>query len=127
MQSQIETLRHRVRQIPPDLRLKDLVMVISKANDDLPIHGLMKQPGVSVAWAEMKDGDVFEWHAHAETEVVIVWQGSLMLEVSTTKQLISPGELFRMTPMTEHQVTAIGDVKCVAVMVPASPEFPDGP
>jgi quercetin dioxygenase-like cupin family protein len=88
---------------------------------------LKNRPNCAVADCRMTKGTYFDWHAHNECEILVVFEGELMVYVQDKDELIvKDSEVVRFAPGIVHKVEAITDlVKLIAITVPASVVYPE--
>lgn len=88
---------------------------------------LKNRPNCAVADVRMTKNSCFEWHAHNETEILVVFLGELLImEQGKEDILLKESECIRFIPDTIHRVKAMTDlVKLIAITVPSSIVYPD--
>lgn len=91
--------------------------------------GLKKTPEVAVAEAVVPDGMVFDEHTHdAEVEWIVVYRGTLLYRDMEGERILRVGQGVSVPKGRPHHVEAVGgDAHVIAITIPASEVFPDGP
>jgi mannose-6-phosphate isomerase-like protein (cupin superfamily) len=94
--------------------------------------GLKKNHKVAVADTIVSKGSVFVKHFHVEKEVMIIYDGHLRLTIhGCTKPEevydLYSGDFFVLEANTPHNSEAMEDTKLIAITIPASTYFPEGP
>lgn len=81
---------------------------------------LLTERSVAVQKTFMSRGTIFPKHVHSETEIMIIFEGSLQIG----KSILGPGDLVRFAPNEEHAAVALEDTWMIAVTVPACGAYP---
>lgn len=110
--------------------LSDTVRVFrSKDGHMSPVHGLWKTNEVAVAWSIIPDGMLFDEHTHdAEREHIVIVSGVMKYMDDDREILLRKGDAVDVPAGIPHSVEAVGgDVLVIAITIPPSEVFPNGP
>jgi len=88
--------------------------------------GIFKDKGVSVQAAELDAGAVIGYHSHDTLEVLVVYQGSMIVEFEDGVTLgMGVGNYVRIPPACEHTVTSRDGVKVIGMLIPEGKGYPN--
>ena len=76
-------------------------------------------------WFNSK-GSVFQEHAHAEKEIIIVYDGIMEIAGECGKKILKPGDHYYIKPGEAHCALFPEDCWYITITMPRTKEFPDG-
>ena len=85
---------------------------------------LLNQEEISCARWFNSSGTRFPVHAHDEKEFLIVYQGSLFVEINNKEQALNPGDSLIIEPRTPHSSRSLEDCWYLAITIPKSESWP---
>lgn len=88
-------------------------------------YNLLNQKEIAVQKAFLSKGAVFPKHSHEEKEILIVFQGELLVKIEESSHNISPSELIELLPHQIHSVTALSDTWVLCIAIPAAQGYPE--
>ena len=89
-----------------------------------PARGLLWEPEVAVLTCRAEAGAAFDLHVHGCAEALIVYRGSIRVDIRGESRIYGVGETATLEPGEPHQVTALEACAIVAVTVPAEGSYP---
>jgi len=86
---------------------------------------LFNRDEVSCARWFNSSGTVFPQHSHDQKEYIIVYRGSMILEVSGEKKTLQFGDSAMIAPGHLHSVQCDEDCEYIAIVIPKSKDWPE--
>ena len=86
---------------------------------------LLKTDETFVAYNFASKGTDFPRHAHGQREWLIVYIGTMALEINGGTKVLKAGDYVCLEPDVPHRASFITDCWYHCVTVPGSPEWPD--
>ncbi len=122
----------RLRKLTPGLPIfSDFIKsgVHNKVDIDM-VKG--ESNGLNVLWNEdiavakwfCAAGSIFPTHEHDEKELLIIYKGSMFLEIDGVEIYLGHQEHITIKPNTQHSSTFKEDCWFIAITLPASESFP---
>jgi len=99
---------------------------IDSKKGHVELHGLLNLPDdVAVSDFIASEGDTVD-KVNAETEVAVVYKGSMEIEMQGKRRLVGRGECVYIEPHTPHIGNFIEDTRMIVITIPPSGQFPQG-
>lgn len=117
----------RLESLTAALPEPELANILDVIEQDSSIIGkyLWKENKVAVQLMTIQNGMALPINKRNELEVLVVFDGSLQVEMDNKTKLYKRGEVITIQAGIGHVCQAITNVKLIAISIPASEEYPD--
>jgi len=130
----LKELTHTLQPLPLLVKSEEMDRIDYNIYDGISFAlNLMNQRNVAVSNCFISKGAMFPKHDHQETELLIVYDGSLYVEICNDvndtcyfKNTINVGEVVYFEAGEKHIIKALEDTWMIAITVPAAEGYPSG-
>lgn len=123
---EIEKLRQLTKQVPnhnPGVKLGRM-LILDTITGKAVSESLLHIPAIAVANTIFEGGCHVDVHNHDQTEILVVYQGEMILRTEEWVKAVTVGECVRIEPHIKHTAEFPVKTRIIAITVPASKYFP---
>ena len=91
------------------------------------MFGLLKSRGIAVSKLYMSAGTIIAKHFHPEWLCLVIWKGEIDIDFNGSTRNMQPPDCFYIDSMIAHKLIAKKESWAIAITIPPSNQFPDGP
>ena len=116
------------RLVPPYESLSSdeyVAKVIDIDRGNAITFGLLKNEKIAVAKTFCSKDSIFPIHSHDEREFVIVYVGSVQLNLDNELKILNVGGFVEISPGVQHDALFLEDTWMIAITVPSSIAWPE--
>lgn len=93
---------------------------------DIETENVLQKDEVAILDSYLPAGSHFPVHKHCTKEMLVVYQGELIVDIGGEEKRFGVGDVFTAAPHMPHSVRSEVETRLIAITIPADEGFTDG-